>query len=36
MHLALGYLAYEINHKDYYVLALLSIILGRKYVQPFI
>ena len=28
MHLALGYLAYEINHKDYYVLALLSIILG--------
>lgn len=28
MHLALGYLAYETNHKDYYVLALLSIILG--------
>jgi len=28
MHLALGFLAYEINHKDYYVLALLSIILG--------
>jgi len=28
MHLALGYLAYEINHKDYYVMALLSIILG--------
>ena len=27
-HLALGYLAYEINHKDYYVMALLSIILG--------
>ena len=28
MHLALGYLAYENNHKDYYVMALLSIILG--------
>jgi len=28
MHLALGYLSYETNHKDYYVLALLSIILG--------
>ena len=28
MHLALGYLAYETNHKDYYVLALLSILLG--------
>ena len=28
MHLALGYLAYETNHPDYYVLALLSIILG--------
>jgi len=28
MHLALGYLAYETNHQDYYVLALLSIILG--------
>ena len=28
MHLALGYLAFETNHKDYYVLALLSIILG--------
>jgi len=28
MHLALGYLAYETNHKDYYVLALLSVILG--------
>jgi len=28
MHLALGYLAYQTNHKDYYVLALLSIILG--------
>ncbi|MBI3602156.1 MAG: insulinase family protein [Candidatus Omnitrophica bacterium] len=28
MHLALGFLAYEINHKDYYVLALLSVILG--------
>jgi predicted Zn-dependent peptidase len=28
MHLALGYLAYEINHKDYYALALLNIILG--------
>ena len=28
MHLALGYLAYETNHKDYYVLALLTIILG--------
>ncbi len=28
MHLALGYLAYETNHKDYYVMALLSIILG--------
>ena len=28
MHLAIGYLAYETNHKDYYVLALLSIILG--------
>jgi len=28
MHLALGYLAYETNHKDYYALALLSIILG--------
>jgi len=28
MHLALGYLGYETNHKDYYVLALLSIILG--------
>lgn len=28
MHLALGFLAYETNHKDYYVLALLSIILG--------
>jgi predicted Zn-dependent peptidase len=28
MHLAMGYLAYETNHKDYYVLALLSIIIG--------
>ncbi len=28
MHLALGFLAYETNHKDYYVLSLLSIILG--------
>jgi predicted Zn-dependent peptidase len=28
MHLALGYLAYETNHKDYYVQALLSIMLG--------
>jgi predicted Zn-dependent peptidase len=28
MHLALGYLAYETNHEDYYVLALMSIILG--------
>ena len=28
MHLALGFLAYDTNHKDYYVLALLSIILG--------
>ncbi len=28
MHLALGYLAYETNHKDYYVMATLSIILG--------
>jgi predicted Zn-dependent peptidase len=28
MHLAMGYLAYEINHKDYYSQALLSIILG--------
>jgi predicted Zn-dependent peptidase len=28
MHLALGYLAYENNHPDYYALALLSIILG--------
>ena len=28
MHLALGYLAYETNHQDYYVLALMSIILG--------
>jgi len=28
MHLALGFLAYENNHPDYYVLALLSIILG--------
>jgi len=28
MHLAMGYLAYETNHKDYYVLALLTIILG--------
>ena len=28
MHLAIGYLAYETNHQDYYVLALLSIILG--------
>jgi predicted Zn-dependent peptidase len=28
MHLALGYLSYETNHKDYYVLALLTIILG--------
>jgi predicted Zn-dependent peptidase len=28
MHLALGYLAYEINHKDYYALSLMSIILG--------
>jgi len=28
MHLAMGFLAYETNHKDYYVLALLSIILG--------
>ncbi len=28
MHLALGYLAYEINHKDYFVLSLMSIILG--------
>lgn len=28
MHLAMGYLGYEINHPDYYALALLSIILG--------
>jgi len=28
MHLALGYLSYENNHKDSYVLSLLSIILG--------
>ena len=28
MHLALGYLAYETNHEDYYILALMSIILG--------
>ncbi|MDE1920323.1 MAG: insulinase family protein [Candidatus Omnitrophica bacterium] len=28
MHLAMGYLGYETNHKDYYVLALLNIILG--------
>ncbi|MBF0489388.1 MAG: insulinase family protein [Candidatus Omnitrophica bacterium] len=28
MHLALGFLGYETNHKDYYVLALLSIMLG--------
>lgn len=28
MHLALGYLAYENNHPDYYALGLLSIILG--------
>ena len=28
MHLALGYLAFETNHPDYYVLALLSIMLG--------
>ncbi len=28
MHLALGYLAYETNHPDYYALAMLSIILG--------
>jgi predicted Zn-dependent peptidase len=28
MHLALGFLSYETNHKDYYVMALLSIILG--------
>ncbi len=28
MHLALGYLAYENNHPDYYVLGLLSIMLG--------
>lgn len=28
MHLALGYLAYESNHPDYYALAMLSIILG--------
>jgi len=28
MHLACGYLAYETNHPDYYVLALLSIMLG--------
>jgi len=28
MHLALGYLAYETNHKDYYVLSLLNVILG--------
>ncbi len=28
MHLALGYLAYETNHKDYYVLSILNIILG--------
>jgi predicted Zn-dependent peptidase len=28
MHLALGFLAYETNHKDYYILALLSIMLG--------
>ena len=28
MHLALGFLSYETNHKDGYVLALLSIILG--------
>ncbi|MBF0511064.1 MAG: insulinase family protein [Candidatus Omnitrophica bacterium] len=27
-HLAIGYLAYETNHPDYYVLALMSIILG--------
>ncbi len=28
MHVALGYLAYETNHPDYYVMALLSILLG--------
>ena len=28
MHLAIGYLAYETNHPDYYALALLSIMLG--------
>jgi len=28
MHLALGYLGYETNHPDHYVLSLLSIILG--------
>ncbi len=28
MHLALGYLSYEANHKDYYALGMLSIILG--------
>jgi predicted Zn-dependent peptidase len=28
MHLALGYLSYETNHQDYYVMSLLSIILG--------
>ncbi|MDE2028231.1 MAG: insulinase family protein, partial [Candidatus Omnitrophica bacterium] len=28
MHLAMGYLAYETNHQDYYVMALLNIILG--------
>ena len=28
MHLAIGYLAYETNHQDYYALALMSIILG--------
>src|SRR4029077_10414165 len=28
MHLALGFLAYETNHKDHYAQALLSIILG--------
>ena len=28
MHLALGFLSYDTNHKDYYVMGLLSIILG--------
>ncbi len=28
MYMAIGYLAYEINHPDYYVLALLNVIIG--------